>query len=351
VEVCTGIPYVSPEITEAPIISQISDKSCFLEWEHCQEDGGSPVYSYDVFMREEGGQWVKANKDMIFSNFFWINDLLKPGSSYQFKVEATNEAGLTSNSGVPSETVHTPMSFDVPSADLPIPEVKVSSLDSATVSWQPPVEYQNNNISYTVLYKSEGNAFWNEIKTKKTTLQIDDLKEGVAYVFKVVPENEAGQGKESAETEPTVISAYQRPTITKPIRNTLVPKKRELRLDCHALGEPAPHYSWWKDGHELVPKDDNISLSNEGFMSVLTIHEVDVHDAGVYECHVTNIHGVEKSRAEVTIGDVRAHFLTSFSEHTHIIENKPLELEVELSDDEAVVQWLKVDFYNENLDI
>lgn len=100
-------------------------------------------------------------------------------------------------------------------------------------------------------------------------------------MFKVVPENEAGVGKESSETEPTVISAYQRPTITKPIRNTVVPKKRELRLDCHAIAEPSPHYQWFKDGNEIMPEDDDISVSNEGFMSVLTIHEVDSKDAGM----------------------------------------------------------------------
>jgi hypothetical protein len=121
----------------------------------------------------------------------------------------------------------------------------------------------------------------------------------------------------------------------------LVAKKRELRLDCHALGEPSPQYTWLKDGNEIAPQDDNLSVSNEGFMSVLTIHEVDVQDAGLYECRVSNIHGMEKSRAEVTVGDVRAHFLSSFPEHTHLTEHKPLELECELSDDEAVVQWLK----------
>ncbi|KAI6227724.1 hypothetical protein M3Y99_01223100 [Aphelenchoides fujianensis] len=338
VVVSTGIPFVAPSMYTSPIVSQ----SCYLEWEMCTESGGSPIYSYDVFMREEGADWVRVNRDPCFTTSFWIHDQLKPGAVYQFKVEASNEAGLTSNSNVASESILVPKSFDVPSAELPLPSVKVASMDTAEVSWEVPAEYQSKDISYKVYFKSEGNAVWNEITTKKTSVQIDDLKEGVAYVFKVAAENEAGMGKSSGETEPTVISAYQRPTITKPIRSIVVPRKRELRLDCHALGEPAPIYSWFKDGRELgVADDDNISISNEGFMSVLTIHETDGNDAGTYEVHVSNVHGVDKSRAEVTVGDVRAHFLRSFPEHLQLTEQKTLELECELSDEEAVVQWFK----------
>jgi hypothetical protein len=76
-------------------------------------------------------------------------------------------------------------------------------------------------------------------------------------------------------------------------------------------------------------------------MSVLVIHEVGLDDAGIYTCCVANIHGEEKCRAEVTVGDVRAHFLTSFAEHTNLTEHQNLELECELSDGEAVIQWLK----------
>ncbi|KAI6180537.1 hypothetical protein M3Y98_00731100 [Aphelenchoides besseyi] len=355
VEVSTGIPYVAPSMYTSPIISHVSDKSCYLEWEDCTETGGSPIYSYDVFMCEEGGDWHKANSEPCFATNFWIHDQLKPGSTYRFKVEVSNEAGLTSNSNVASESVHVPKSFDVPNIDLPTPNVKVSSMDSAEISWQPPTDYQTNeDIKYTVYYKSEGNAVWNEITTKKTNVQIEDLKEGVAYVFKVAAQNEAGVGRSTAETEPTIISgmfthkaefywclAYQRPTITKPIRNTVVARKRELRLDCHAFGEPAPTYSWWKNGNEIVPQDDNISISNEGYVSVLTIHETNNESGGVFECRVKNSYGEDRSKAEITIGDVRAHFLRSFPEHLQLNEHKNLELECELSDEEAVVQWLK----------
>jgi hypothetical protein len=118
-----------------------------------------------------------------------------------------------------------------------------------------------------------------------------------------------------------------------------VAKREELRLEVFAVGEPAPLYNWYKDDREIVPDlaDDNISISNEGFGSVLTIHRMSAAEAGRYRCSVSNNFGSVDSAARVQVCDVRAHFVSAFPDRVEVVEGKPLVLELELSEADASV--------------
>lgn len=79
-------------------------QSCALEWPEVLEDGNSPIYGYDVFLRKNKGDWERVNDEMVFTQHYIVPNI-EAGLSYEFKIEATNEAGLTSNSNISSEPV------------------------------------------------------------------------------------------------------------------------------------------------------------------------------------------------------------------------------------------------------
>lgn len=65
--------------------------------------GGSPLYGYDVYVRDtSGAQWQKLNEETVFTNSYFVDEQLQQGNTYEFKVEASNQAGLHSNSNLVS---------------------------------------------------------------------------------------------------------------------------------------------------------------------------------------------------------------------------------------------------------
>ena len=65
--------------------------------------GGSPLYGYDVFVREKSTEWQKLNEETVFVTHYTAEDAIQAGKCYEFKVEASNHAGLRSNSNLVSE--------------------------------------------------------------------------------------------------------------------------------------------------------------------------------------------------------------------------------------------------------
>uniref|UniRef100_A0A158Q6S8 Fibronectin type-III domain-containing protein n=1 Tax=Elaeophora elaphi TaxID=1147741 RepID=A0A158Q6S8_9BILA len=334
----TGLPFQAPSVTHPPTISNVTDQNCTLKWERLTEDGGSPIYGYDIFVRKDGSDWVKVNDELVFTEQFVVSNL-ESGPTYEFKMEATNEAGFTSESNIVSEPLKISKAAELPV--LSPPKVEIVSNNAVRVQWIEVTDESCNVTSYVMKYKSENASVWSEKEIEHSPADITDLKEGLSYLFKVAPKIGPAIGEFSEETMPIRVIAAKKPEITKGIKDVSVPRKRELKLECHASGEPAPQYIWCKNGQEIIPANENTEIVNEGCMSVLLIHHTSTEDGGLYRCEVINDYGSADSEANVTITEVRAHFVSSFPEYLEIDEGEEIEFSCELSDADASVVWLK----------
>ncbi|GMR58632.1 hypothetical protein PMAYCL1PPCAC_28827, partial [Pristionchus mayeri] len=337
-EVCTGTPYTPPNVTQPPTIAEMRPRGCKLEWEDVKEDGGSAIYGYDVYVRENGGEPRKLNDEPIFIHSFTV-DGLSEETMCEFKIEAINHAGLRSNSNKYSDSITISKTLGKPKAKLDIPRITITSTDSVTVAWDTVED--EDVTAYTVAYKSESSVAWTDVEAEQPPLNIEGLKEGVSYVFKVAAKNSAGVGEYSAESVPLRVQANIKPQITKALKDSSIPRKSAMRLECHAMAEPAAEYVWYKDGREVIPADDNMEIITEGFMSALIVHRTAAVDEGEYTCEVINSIGKTTTSARIEIAEVRAHFTSSFPELQEIDEGATVTLTCELSDPDASVRWFK----------
>uniref|UniRef100_A0A0N5ALN8 Immunoglobulin domain protein n=1 Tax=Syphacia muris TaxID=451379 RepID=A0A0N5ALN8_9BILA len=349
-EVTTISKFSKPVVEKAPHL-EVTEEGCLLTWDKVEKCGGSPIYNYDVYMKINDEGWTKINQELVFSEQYKVTNLT-PDATYVFKVEATNEAGLTSDSNVVSEslTISAPLVKPVPK--LNIPRITITGPDSVSVDWDEPEVDFENVVSYTVQFKSETSPYWSKVDGDEPPITIQNLKDGVSYIFKIAAVGSNGVGDFSEETQPVKIITESKPEITKGIRKTIVPRKRELRLECHAKGEPAPQYIWYRNDEEIIP-DENIEVKEfdfsmicftiltDGYASILSIPKTTANDEGIYCCKVQNRLGFEETKAEVIISEVRGHFVQSFAPFTEIAEGSDYRFVCEVSDEDTEVKWTK----------
>ena len=147
---------------------------------------------------------------------------------------------------------------DRSSMQMGAPKCEVVSGTKVRVSWRMPDQMPKEpGVHFVLQHRSEGTFLWNEVLEQyrqPPAVVEDELKEGVPYRLRVVMKN--GDGEQlsvSAESEVIKVSGFNVPILTKTLRDALVPKKEEIKLEICAVGEPAPLFVWFKDGEEIVP--------------------------------------------------------------------------------------------------
>ncbi|XP_068445331.1 vascular endothelial growth factor receptor kdr-like isoform X2 [Clinocottus analis] len=103
--------------------------------------------------------------------------------------------------------------------------------------------------------------------------------------------------KVELKTAALFVKVRKSPWLSQNLTNQDVNSSSTLMLACLALGVPRPYIMWYKNGVQ-VEEGPGITLGEYG---VLTIERVKKDDEGLYECIASNVEGIVKTSAVVTV--------------------------------------------------
>uniref|UniRef100_A0AAR2LWT5 Sidekick cell adhesion molecule 2a n=1 Tax=Pygocentrus nattereri TaxID=42514 RepID=A0AAR2LWT5_PYGNA len=242
-----------PQPPSRPVVPQddVQARSVLLSWEP-GSDGLSPVRYYTVQYKElPSNNWTVHSASVNHEASSYIVDKLKPFTSYQFHVKATNDIG-DSEYSEESEAITTLQ--DAPDKAPTILSVTPHTTTSVLVRWKPPTEEQINGIllgfrvryrelhydrlrSFTVRTVNNPSANWAELtapysvrnlsESSLTQYELDNLSKHKRYEIRLSVYNAVGEGPISSPQEVFVGEAVP----TAPPQNVAVQSSTATQLD------------------------------------------------------------------------------------------------------------------------
>ncbi|MED6284312.1 Protein sidekick-2 [Characodon lateralis] len=242
-----------PQPTSRPVVPQeeVQARRVLLSWEP-GSDGLSPVRYYTVQYRElPESNWTVHSASVSHETNSYIVDRLKPFTSYQFRVKATNDIG-DSEYSEESEAITTLQ--DTPDKAPTILSVTPHTTTSVLVRWQPPSEDRINGVllgfrvryrelhydrlhSFSVRTVNSPSATWadftspysirNLTESSLTQYELDNLNKHKRYEIRLSVYNAVGEGPSCAPQEVFVGEAVP----TAPPQNVVVQSSTATQLD------------------------------------------------------------------------------------------------------------------------
>ncbi|NWV27867.1 CNTN4 protein, partial [Origma solitaria] len=122
-------------------------------------------------------------------------------------------------------------------------------------------------------------------------LEIPNFQQEDAGLYECVAENVRGKNVARGQ-----LTFYAQPSWIQRISDVHVAVEERVAWECRASGRPKPSYRWLKDGEPLLPQG-RVQLEQGS----LTIPNVSLSDAGMYQCVAENRHGVIFASAELSV--------------------------------------------------
>ncbi|XP_042623958.1 protein sidekick-2-like isoform X4 [Cyprinus carpio] len=242
-----------PQPTSRPTVPQenVQARSVLLSWEP-GSDGLSPVRYYTVQVRElPEKSWTVHSASVSHESSSYIVDRLKPFTSYQFRVKATNDIG-DSDYSEESEAITTLQ--DAPDESPTILTVTPHTTTSVLICWQPPAEEKINGIplGFRIRYRellydrlrsfsahaiSSPSTSWAELTSPYsirnlsdpsiTQYELDNLTKHKRYEIRMSVYNAVGEGPTSSPQEVFVGEAVP----TAPPQNVVIQSATATQFD------------------------------------------------------------------------------------------------------------------------
>jgi len=289
-------PYNVPDAPRNVEAAEVSAHSIVIEWNAPRDDGGAPIRGYVVERRQAfSTRFLRVNRSLLTDTFYQDTNVY-PGSDYDYRIAAENEAGIGAFSA-PTGAIFAKEPFDVPGAPG-IPEESGVTRNSVNLTWRAPRTDGGSPITgYFIEYKSQHAYSWScantGFKCVDNSYTVTGLQEGVSFEFRVIAVNKAGKGEPSASSRPIVpreAVSGNAPVVIDPLVDVFARAGERATFECKITGEPVPNITWTKD-YERLHDGRKYNIKYRDAIASLVVTDLNEDDVGRITCEAANSSG------------------------------------------------------------
>uniref|UniRef100_A0A3B5RET8 Uncharacterized protein n=1 Tax=Xiphophorus maculatus TaxID=8083 RepID=A0A3B5RET8_XIPMA len=260
------------DVPEAPLnvdVGNVTKFGCTVSWDPPVSDGGSPITSYIVELRDRTSvKWSPVQVTKAGELSAIINDVIE-NKEYIFRVKAENKAG----EGKPSAASRPVKIMDPIGEDWTVNYVYYKISIPVSLTWETPLKNGGSIITgYIIERCEEGTNKWLRSQicvqllflTSLPVFQVSGLKYGTKYNYRVFAENAAGVSEPSNVIGPLLADDP----------HLIVPQPLTIRVPI--TGYPTPVAKWTFGEKELTTADERVSLMTKSTFTELMITPINV---------------------------------------------------------------------------